>query len=457
LYLTRIQIFLTTVTVFKSPLYLKIRDKLKVVIVGAGPAGLFAAYRLADTHEVVLLEKRNFVGGSGLHSDGKLNFHPKIGGDLTEFLPEEKAWELVYLVRDVFKDLGVEMAQTDQEGFRKLETRASRSGIKFVKIEQNHIGSDYLPNVMDKMKRRLIEKEVDIRLGTEAEDIIVENNEVAGIISQSEKIESDAVLLAPGRIGSDWLIKILNNVDVAMKYNPIDIGLRIEVPNSVMDEIIYDYGIWDPKFHMYTPSYDDFVRTFCVCPAGYVVREPYGNGLFGANGHSMRDIKSDNTNFALLTRMSLTEPLENTTEYGRRIAQLANTLGGHRPILQRLGDLRNYRRSTWDRLSRSYVIPTLKDVTPGDISMAYPRRVVNDLLEGLEMLDRVMPGIYSDSTLLYGPEIKFYAMRISTDRQLRTKLPNLFVAGDGAGVSRGIVGAAATGLLASRGIIEGFG
>jgi len=430
---------------------------LKIIIVGAGPAGLFAAYTLSKTNEVILLEKRKFVGGSGLHSDGKLNFHPKIGGNLTEFMPDEEAWDLVYNVRDVFKKLGVEMAQTDEEGFRKLKTKASRAGINFVRIEQNHIGSDYLPDVMDKMKQILEENDVDIMLDTEAEDVIIEGDRVKGISTESEFINGDAVLLAPGRIGSDWLINIMNKIGIAMKYNPIDIGLRVEVPNSVMDEIIHDYGIWDPKFHMYTPSYDDFVRTFCVCPSGYVVREPYGNGLFGANGHSMRDVRSSNTNFALLTRMSLTEPIENTTEYGRRIAQLANTLGGHKPLLQRLGDLRNYRRSTWDRLSRSYVKPTLKDVTPGDISMAYPRRVVNDLLEGLEMLDKVMPGIDSDSTLLYGPEIKFYAMRISTDNHLRTKIPNLYIAGDGAGVSRGIVGAAATGILASRGIIENSG
>jgi uncharacterized FAD-dependent dehydrogenase len=166
----------------------------------------------------------------------------------------------------------------------------------------------------------------------------------------------------------------------------------------------------------------------------------------------MREVGSSNTNFALLVNMSLTEPLENTTEYGRRIAQLANTLGGRHPILQRLGDLRGNRRSTWDRINRSYVEPTFKDVTPGDISMAYPRRIVTDLLEGLEMLDRVMPGINSDSTLLYAPEIKFYAMRILTDKNLRTMIQNLYVAGDGAGVSRGIVGAASTGIIAARGI-----
>ncbi len=171
----------------------------------------------------------------------------------------------------------------------------------------------------------------------------------------------------------------------------------------------------------------------------------------------MRDTKSNNTNFALLTRMTLTQPLENTTIYGTRIAQLANTLGGHKPILQRLGDLRRYQRSTWDRIDRSYVSPTLRDVTPGDLTMSYPQRIVTDLTEGLEMLDRVMPGINSDSTLLYGPEIKFYAMRIATDKHLGTKIPNLYVAGDGAGVSRGIVGAAATGLIAAKGISKLLG
>jgi len=429
----------------------------KIVIVGAGPAGLWAAYRLGRDYQVTVLEKRNFVGGSGLHSDGKLNFHPKIGGDLTEFMSNEDAWELTYQIRDTFTELGVEMAHSDEEGLKKLETEASKAGIKFVKIEQNHIGSDYLPAVIARMRSELEDEGVDIRLKTVARDLIVEDNMVRSVVTDKDPIPADAVLLAPGRIGSPWLIDQMNKHGVPMKYNPIDVGVRVEVPNEVMDEVTNDYGVWDPKFHMYTPSYDDFVRTFCVCPAGYVVREPYGDGLFGANGHSMRDTKSNNTNFALLTRMTLTQPLENTTIYGTRIAQLANTLGGHKPILQRLGDLRRYQRSTWDRIDRSYVSPTLKDVTPGDLTMSYPQRIVTDLTEGLEMLDRVMPGINSDSTLLYGPEIKFYAMRIATDKHLGTKIPNLYVAGDGAGVSRGIVGAAATGLVTAKGISKQLG
>ena len=430
---------------------------MRVVIVGAGPAGLFAAHALSKQHRVTILERRRYVGGSGLHSDGKLNFHPKIGGDLTEFMSEGDAWALVQGIRDVFMGLGVEMAHSDEEGLRKLETQASQAGIKFIKIEQNHIGSDYLPDVIAKMQRRLEEQDVDIRLETAADEVVVEGGRAVAVSSDGESFEADAVLLAPGRIGSGWLIEQLSSLGVGMSYNPIDVGVRVEVPNEVMDQVINGYGCWDPKFHLYTPSYDDFVRTFCVCPAGYVVREPYGDGLFGANGHSMRDTKSGNTNFALLARVSLTEPLENTTEYGRRIAQLANTLGGHKPIIQRLGDLRSHKRSTWDRLSRSHVEPTMEDVTPGDIAMAYPRRITMDFMESLEMLDRVMPGIAADSTLLYAPEIKFYAMRIQTDEGLRTSIPNLHVAGDGAGVSRGIVGAAATGLVAARGIMEQLG
>jgi len=429
----------------------------EIVIVGAGPSGLFAANELADDYDVSMLERRDYVGGSGLRSDGKLNFHPMIGGDLTEFLMENEAWDLVRYIRDIFTDLGVERMEQKESGLKDLEARAVKAGIRFIKIDQNHIGSDHLPEVLSRMRRRLEERGVSFLLETNVTDLPVEGGRVTGVMTDKGFHRADEVILVPGRIGSGWLISLMSRLGVQMHYNPIDVGLRIEVPNEVMDEIIGGCGIWDPKFHIYTPSYDDFVRTFCVCPRGYVVEETYEDELLGVNGYSMRDTGSPNTNFALLTRVRLTHPLENTTEYGRRIAQLTNTLGGKRPILQRLGDLRSNRRSTWERINRSYVEPTLKDATPGDITMAYPSRLVKDLLEGLEMLDRVMPGVSSDSTLLYAPEIKFYAMRIQTNQQLRTAIPNLYVAGDGSGVSRGIVGAAATGIIAARGIAKGSG
>jgi len=424
----------------------------KIVIVGAGPAGLFAADALAGSFDVAVLDTRGYVGGSGLHSDGKLNFHPRVGGDLTEFLPEGEAWDLVFQIRDVFRDLGVETGEYDEAGLRLLEARAAKAGLRFVKIHQGHIGSEHLPGVMARMRRRLEGRGVRIALGTRATGLSVEGGRARAVETDGPAYPADAVILAPGRVGSPWLTGLMEGLGIGLRFNPIDVGVRVEVPNEVMDEIIRGYRCWDPKFHIYTPSYDDFVRTFCVCPGGFVVREAYEADLFGVNGHSMRERGSPNTNFALLTRVRLTKPLENTTEYGRRIAQLANTLGGRRPLIQRLGDLRGHRRSTWERIDRSHVEPTLREATPGDISMAHPSRIVRDLLEGLEMLDRVVPGVDSDSTLLYAPEIKFYAMRIQTDRHLRTAVPNLYVAGDGAGVSRGIMGAAATGIIAARGI-----
>jgi len=427
----------------------------KVVIVGAGPSGLFAAHELANDCDVTIIERRDYVGGSGLQSDGKLNFHPLIGGDLTQFLAVNEAWALVYHIKDIFNELGIEEMKQNEVGLNDLESRAAKAGIRFIKIIQNHIGSDHLPSVIKRMQDSLIERGVNFQLGTNATKLKIEGNSITGVETEKGCYKADEVILVPGRIGSRWLTNQMNMLGVKLRYNPIDVGVRIEVPNEIVEEIIHGCGIWDPKFHIYTPSYDDFVRTFCVCPAGYVVKETYEDTLFGVNGHSMRDTSSPNTNFALLTRVSLTHPLENTTEYGRRIAQLTNTLGGKTPILQRLGDLRGCRRSTWERIHRSYVEPTFKEVTPGDISMAYPSRMVKNIIEGLEMLDRVMPGVNSDSTLIYAPEIKFYAMRVETNRQLRTVLPNLYVAGDGAGVSRGIVGAAATGIIATRGILTG--
>lgn len=436
--------------------YSEMGESLNVVIVGAGPSGLFAANELADRFDVTVIEEKGFVGGSGLHSDGKLNFHPLIGGDLTEFLPDLEAWDLVFRIKDVFSSLGVEEKEQNRKGMEDLEIKTAKAGFRFVKILQNHIGSDYLPGVIIRFRERLEGSGVRFMLGTKALDVSVDAGRATGVLTEDGVVKADEVILVPGRVGSRWLMGLMGRLGVGMEYNPIDVGVRVEVPNEILDEITNGFNIWDPKFHIYAPSYDDFVRTFCVCPHGYVVREDYEEGLFGVNGHSMRDAGSPNTNFALLTRVGLTHPQENAAEYGRRIAQLTNTLGGNHPLIQRLGDLRGCRRSTWDRIGRSHVEPTYRDVTPGDISMAYPRRLVRDLLEGLEMLDHVIPGVNSDSTLLYAPEIKFYAMKVSTDGSLRTLIPNLYVAGDGSGMSRGIVGAAATGVIAARGVLAGY-
>ncbi len=311
----------------------------RIVMVGAGPTSLFAAEKLADDFDVTVLEEGGHVGGSGLYSDGKLNFNPLIGGDLTEFMSIDEAWGVIDEIRETFRDLGVDTESRGEEGQLRLEREAARAGIRFVRISQSHIGSDHLPKVMQVMRERLEGCGVRFELGVKATGLEMEGDRVLGVRAGGRVYPADAVLLAPGRAGSGWLIKLLASLGVSMSHNPIDVGMRVEVPNEVLDEIVNENGCWDPKFHIYTPSYDDFVRTFCVCPKGFVTKEAYEDELFGVNGYSMRDTASRNTNFALLVRVKLTEPLENTTEYGKGIAGLANTLGGRRPILQRLGDL----------------------------------------------------------------------------------------------------------------------
>lgn len=455
-----------------------------VIIIGAGPAGLFAAYELAEKTKLKVaivdmgkdVEKRNCpmartgvcinckpcnimsgVGGAGGLSDGTLNLRPDIGGNLYEFLNESDAWELIDYVDKIYLKHGVPKtlyrATTEEE--EELSRRAASAGVEFVQIPQRHIGSDHTPEVISSIKRYLEKKGVRFILKAEVADIIA-NNEAKGIrLKNGEEMNARYLIVAPGRSGANWFVAKARKLGIKIKHGPIDIGVRVEVPGIVMDPICNINR--DPKFHLITETYDDFVRTFCVNHRGFVVKEMYkdiGEDFVGVNGHSLRDKKSDNTNFAFLTRIELTKPIENTTEYGKSIAKTATTLGGGKPLIQRLGDLRRGRRSTWTRINKSTVKPTLKEVTPGDIAMAFPHRVVTDIIEGLERLDRVIPGVARDSTLLYAPEIKFYAMRVEVGKSMETSIENLFVAGDGAGVSRGIIIASATGILAAEGIIE---
>ena len=450
----------------------------KVIIVGAGPAGLFAGMELAPHFDVTIIDMGKDarsrhcdvirkgicsdcdvcdvicgVGGAGGMSDGKLNLHPRVGGDLLEFVDEETAWKLIRKVEVEFADFFEEGFSEGDSG--KLSKISAATGIEFLPINQKHIGSDRLPEAIARIREKLEGMGVKFLLRKKVQDVIVENGRVGGVIlSDGSKIRSDYVLLAVGRAGTRWMADIANKLGIGLEYMPIDVGVRVEVPAVVYEDVVRIN--WDPKFRMRTPTYDDSVRTFCTCPYGFVIKDDYG-GVIGVNGHSMSGKRSENTNFALLVRIELTEPVENTTAYGMSIANLANTIGGGKPLIQRLGDLEMGRRSTWKRIGRSYVKPTLKYVTPGDIGMAMPHRIVTDIIEGLEMLDRVVEGVASDSTLLYAPEIKFSAMRVKTGKYLETDINGLFVAGDGAGLSRGFVTAGCTGMIAARGILRESG
>lgn len=444
-----------------------------VAIIGAGPAGLFAAYELAlkSNFKVVVIDKGKDIkdrkcslqfftkclkcepcnilcglGGAGGLSDGKLNLRADIGGNLKEFVDEPD--ELIKEIDSIFLKHGAP-GKLYGKNLKELEKLASQHGIKFIPIPQRHIGSDLLPKVISSFKKELEEKGIEFLLEKEVKEI--EKEDGFKLILDDCIIKAKFVLACVGRSGADWLAKQAKKLGIKTRHAPIDIGVRVEIPSVVMEDIINK--AWDPKFHIYTPTYDDFVRTFCTCPNGYVVMEDYGEYI-SVNGHSTLHEKSNNTNFAFLVRIELTEPIENTTAYGKSIAKMATTIGGKKPILQRLGDLKAGRRSTWQRIEKSYVEPTLKNVTPGDISMALPHRIVTDIIEGLNKLAKVIPGINEDSTLLYAPEIKFYSMRFIVNKNLETNLPNFFVAGDGAGLTRGIVSSAATGIIAARGIMK---
>jgi hypothetical protein len=389
------------------------------------------------------------LGGAGGMSSGVLNLRYDVGGDLSKLTGSVgKAKALVKEVDEIFVKHGApeKLYGTDVYETERLRRKAAGAGIKFVPIPQRHIGSEYLPAVINSLRRELESRGVKLMLSTRVKRVVKN-----GVMVGKRKITGRYILAAPGRIGAEWFAMQTLELGAELSHGPIDVGVRVEIPAAVYESVTRVNR--DPKFHIRTKTFGDFVRTFCTNEGGWVMEERY-NDHVGVNGQSLRGKRSPNTNFALLARIELTQPVTDTTAYGRSIAYLATTIGGGRPLLQRLGDLRAGRRSTWERVGRGDVVPTLKSVTPGDISMALPGRIVTDLLEGLELLDKVAPGVASDSTLIYAPEVKFYAMQIKVDQGMETTVPNLFVAGDGAGLSRGMVTAAATGLLAARGIIE---
>ena len=459
-----------------------------VVIIGAGPAGLTAAYELSKhgVKPVIIEEGRNVkerncpmlhlghcakckpcsfiqgVGGGGTFSDGKLNLNPEIGGSLLEFVDKDEAYKLIGYVEGMFVRFGGKDIAVSGVGqkTKELERKAKMAGVKYIPIRQRHIGSDHLPELVSKMVAEMQKKGVKLLVNTKAEELVIENGKVTGVVvkdCRSHKVSSipaDYVIVASGRGGAPWFGGICKKNRIQTKFQPLDVGVRVEVPNEIMDEVTAIN--WDPKFHIRTKKYDDFVRTFCTNPGGYIITESY-DGFVCVNGHSMKDKHSENTNFAFLVQIALTEPVEDTTAYGQGIAKLAAIIGGGKPTLQRLGDLKAGRRSTWQRINRSYVSPTHREVTPGDISMSLPARIVDDIVEGLDALNKVIPGVAEDGTLLYAPEIKFHALRVSVSKEMETGVTNLFAVGDGAGVSRGIIGASVSGLMAARSVLKRLG
>ncbi|MCK5195833.1 MAG: FAD-dependent oxidoreductase, partial [Desulfobulbaceae bacterium] len=373
--------------------------------------------------------------------------------DLAQFMPIPKAQELIDETEQIFNRFGMDspVYPTDMEEARSIRKKAKRYGIDLLIIKQKHLGSESLPGHIASIANHIKSKGVTIHTSEEVKDVIVENGRAKGIITNRKKYFTSNVILAPGRVGADWVGKLAQKYGIGLKQRGIEVGVRVEVHNDIMQDLCE--VIYDPTFFIQTSKYDDQTRTFCTNKGGFVSLENYKNFVC-VNGHAFQKKKSESTNFAFLSKVVLTEPVTDNQAYGESIGNLATLIGGGKPILQRFGDLKRGRRSTWNRVKKGYIDPTLTNVVCGDIAMALPERILTNIIEGLDKLNYVVPGVSNDETLLYAPEIKFFATQINTTNELETKIKGMYVAGDGPGVAGNIVSASATGLIPAKAIIK---
>ncbi|MCL4459651.1 MAG: NAD(P)/FAD-dependent oxidoreductase [Chloroflexi bacterium] len=452
-----------------------------VIIVGSGPAGIFAALELAESGLRILLlekgrplEKRSCPamdrsiscircspcgmvsgwGGAGAFSDGKLTLSAEVGGRLNEYLGVDELNDLIEYVDHVYlKFGGGDRVFGVGEEVEEWRRRAALAGLRLIPIKIRHLGTERCYKVLQAVYQHLSEK-VDMRLGVAATRLHTEDARIAGIeLSSGEVIEGKYVVVAPGREGADWLLAECRRLGLSLKNNPVDVGVRVEVPSAILEEITS--VLYESKMELYSKVFDDRIRTFCMCPHGEVTTELTAGAdpVVTVNGHSYADKRTDKTNFALLVSTTFTEPFNEPIAYGRYIARLANILSGG-VIVQRLGDLLSGRRSTPERINRGIIEPSLKGATPGDLSFVLPYRYLTGILEMLQAMDNLAPGIYSRHTLLYGVEVKFYSARLELNDRLETEIKNLFAAGDGAGVTRGLIQASASGVIVARSILR---
>jgi len=456
-----------------------------VAIVGAGPAGLFTAYELITKNpnlKVVLLDKGKLAenrrcpmttsvkcancnpcqilsgyGGAGTFSDGKLNFIPKLGkSDLFKYMSESEAYSLIDETEEIFNKFGMDadVYPKSTEESQKIKELITLKGARLLLIKQKHLGSDHLPTYIKNFTDYLKDNGVEVLENADVLDI--SESAECNILStkhngQNVDIQAKYVVVAPGRTGAEWAQKTLDKLKIPYTSQSIEIGVRVETRKEVLQKITD--VIYDPTIFIKTKTYNDEIRTFCTNPEGYVTKENY-NGYICVNGHALKDKKSNNSNFAFICKVTLTEPATNTREFGESIARIANVLGDQKPIIQTLRDLKSGRRSNWTSINQGFIEPTLKDCVAGDLALVLPYRLVKNILEGLEKLDKIIPGVNNDETLLYGPEIKFFSNEIETDNKFKALNKNMYFIGDGAGKSGNIVIAAATGLVAARDICK---
>ena len=435
-------------------------DVYNVLIIGSGPAGLFAAIELEQRgiDRIAIVDQHQYPAG-GLLNDGKLNFDYRIGIDLNELkINSDSAKRLMDEIKQVFIRFPKCQQVTFVDKNEKIEALrniAQEHGAQFIAPEQWHWGTDNGKAAVDYLKKQL--KKTKFILGTAVKSIARQNNDTYHILGSCRQKEAcyaaKVVLAAPGRSGAYWFRDLATKLNIRHNFGPIDVGIRVELNRKYYEDVTD--VVYDPKFIFSTARHGDRVRTFCTNPGGRVRPEDYYSFKL-VNGDALWRRKTENTNFALINTVFLTEPFSDTTEFGQMIAKQFFLLGGGKPIVQRVGDFREGRRSsisTFNSRNRHFELcKATYRATPGDITLGLPARIIDNLWESLKKIDKIVPGILHPSTLLYAPEIKFFDTHFITDKNLETNVKGIFVAGDGAGKSRGIVGAGISGIIAARGI-----
>ncbi len=465
-----------------------------LIIVGAGPSGVFTAYELiqlglAKTKKILLIDQGKLVekrycpvetlgecvkckpycnitsgfSGAGAFSDGKLTLPNKdsntieVGGTLDKYLGVEKTKELMFYTDEIYLKFG---ADTKLEGLEYLEKikeiseKAKTNGITLANCPIRHLGTEKSHELYKKLQDYILDNNVEIMFQTDVKDLIIKNKTISGIIVENltnktiSEFFSNNIVLGIGRKGANWLSEMCLKHNIKNQAGVVDIGVRYELPDSVMKDI--NNYLYEGKFVGYLPPYKDKVRTFCQNPSGFVANEVYDNNLTLVNGHSYKDKKSTNTNLAILVSHHFSDPFKEPIKYGINIAENANQLGKGNVLVQRLGDILNGKR-TWEKdLEKNSVVPTLKTAIAGDITYAIGYRTMVDILEFIKAMDKVIPGFAHPDNLLYATEIKFYSNMLVIDNNFETSIKGLYSIGDGGGLTRGLIMASSSGVQMAR-------